>query len=407
MTTPTPQGEEKPLVMSLGDEECRVRLDDDGYLERVQRIVCLDYGVHLYAAAKNPRDDDKVAPYQPGYMKLVNAMGGTLTCPPAMRDPETGRAVANPRIETYKGTGTIRFVTATAVCMVPNPVTGQMVASIGTITVDAEHILREVLLGIGRDDCVQILSQEEIDELKADGTWRKEYRGWSVLPLTPPYAMICANMGKEGVRTAFKNFLNQSKTIRQLASSKAERLAADHNPITRMVMLYGDLNIRRNADGHEVGRFTRVPCVAWVRRDTDYLRNTAEALALRGEADGVGQLLITEADASEELANLATNPDAALEQDAASLLAETGAAEGETNERDVQAVTPPLSFEEQLLNDLLRDADDLERTTTLGVAELNEVRGTVAGGRAPTAMGIEQLEAYVEALKEHQPTGEE
>jgi len=185
----------------LGDEHVAVQLDQDGYITRIKRRIRLDYGPHIYAACRpgSENADTKVMPYQPGYMRLVEGMGGQLTCPPAIKDPVSGEYVENPRVVCYDGTSIIRSVTATAVCVVPNPTTGQLVASVQTITQDAEHILRQALLKIPR--------------------------GWTVIPLTPPYAMICANFKDPAVRTAFSTFQDQSATIRQRACTKAERLA--------------------------------------------------------------------------------------------------------------------------------------------------------------------------------------
>lgn len=271
--------------MTLGADEVRVRLDEDGYLKRIQRTVQLDFGVDLYCAARTPKDTDKVMPYQPGYMKLVAAMGGQLTCPPTMRDPETGAARPNPIVETYPDTGIIRRVAATAVCVVPNPMTGELVASMQTIVVDTEQILRQALLNIDRDDCVKVVAQDDIDEMRAAG----ELRGWSVFPLAPPFAYIIANNAKKGVREALQTFMQQSATARQRACSKAERLAADHNPVTRMVWEYADLTREVDEQGNLLrAPYVRVPVVAWVEmRDRSAMRSMSEALAAQGKVAGI------------------------------------------------------------------------------------------------------------------------
>jgi hypothetical protein len=199
-------------------------------------------------------------------MKLVAGMGGQLKCPPAILDPITGKWQANPQVETYEGTGIIRRVTATAVCVVPNPSTGQLTASVQTLTVDAEQVLRQALLKIQRDDAVKVMSLEEVGEERKAGN----LKGWTVIPLTPPFAMICANFKSQDVREAFQTFQNQSATIRQRACSKAERLACDHNPITRMVWEYGSLTFLYGPEDKDGNTwlteppFKAVPVVAWV-----------------------------------------------------------------------------------------------------------------------------------------------
>lgn len=287
--TNAPVREGQRAIAVIRGEEIPVRVDDDGYLIAVRRIVRLNYGTELYSATGRPTADDKVMPYQPGYMKLVDAMGGQLGCPPAIRNPETGKMEANPQVETYPGTGIIRFVKAAAVCIVPNPQTGQLVASTQTIVVDAEHELRQALLKINREECVRILSDEDVAEEKAAG----KLKGWAVFPLTPPYANICANMAQGGVREVLQTFQNLSKTIRQRACSKAERLVCDHNPVTRRTWAFGELGTPLNDEGQRCGPlFMDVPVVAWVQEhDRRRLQRIINQLAQTGASDAVAQMV--------------------------------------------------------------------------------------------------------------------
>jgi len=278
-TTQTPM---RKALMTLGDEHVAVRLDDAGFLRRVTRKVRLQYGTELYCAARPGSETvtEKVAPYQPGYMKLVAAMGGQLVCPPTVRDPETGAPRANPLVEAHPDTGIIRRVTATAVCAVRNPMTGEPVVSVQTIVYDSEHVLRQALMKIA-DPAVQIMSAEEVAEERAAGN----LKGHAILPLAPPYAMIVANMKMDSVRNAWSTFMNQSATARQRACSKAERLAADHNPVTRMTLSFGQLTPELDAQGNVCGpSYTDVTAVAWVEQhDHGAMTRLIEQLSRLGE----------------------------------------------------------------------------------------------------------------------------
>lgn len=239
VATPAPLAPQRRAVITLHNQQVAVRLDADGFLRRVERRIKLLFGTELYSACKGtPGNEEKVMPYQPGYMKLVAAMGGQLLCPPAVRDPVSGEMRANPIVETYPGSGIVRAVTATAIAAVRDEVTGEWHASIQTIRVDAEHVLRQALLKINREDCVRIMSDEEISEERRSGG---SLKGWTVIPLTPPFANIVANFKMEGVRDAFSTFTNMGATLRQRACTKAERLACDHNPVLRRVWTYGEL----------------------------------------------------------------------------------------------------------------------------------------------------------------------
>jgi hypothetical protein len=288
-------------LVRISGEQLAVRLDADGFLTRVERTVRLHLGTELYCAAKAPTNDDKVQPYQPGYMALVSAMGGELACPPVMRDPVTGDARPNPLVEVHPGTGIIRRVSATAVCVVPDPSTGALHASVQTIVVDAEHVLRQALLKMDRADDVVLLSEEDIAADKAAG----KLRGWAPIPLAPPHVYIVANLASAKVREAFQTFQNQSATMRQRACSKAERLAADHNPVTRRTWRFGNLNfpaVTKEKDGTMTTAAPYVPyidvaVVAWVtRRGKGEMDGILRALSTLGQHDGVSSVIVSSED---------------------------------------------------------------------------------------------------------------
>lgn len=288
----TPGTTERKALIVLGDEQVAVRIDADGFMTKAQRQVRLAYGTDLYAATPSPRPSDKVMPYQPGYMKIVHAMGGQLTCPPVVRDPVTGQPRANPYVEFYPGTSIVRSVTATAVCAVRNPVTGAWHVSVQTVTQDAEHMLRQKLMNMERDDLVRYLTAEEWDAEKAAG----KAGGWYPLQLGAGIVLV-ANLKAGGVRDAIRDFQNAGQTLRQRACSKAERLAADHNPVTRRVWTYEQLRrvTTRGEDGKvvDVGpRYVEVTCVAWVdHRDQRAMEAFVASLAAHEEVDGVAELV--------------------------------------------------------------------------------------------------------------------
>lgn len=285
---PRPVNHPQALVVQLGD---------GGFLQRVERKVRLLFGVDLYAAVKgDPKLTDKVQPFQPGYMKLVAAMGGDLLCPPVTRDPVSGQPVANPQVVCYPGTDLIKSVRATAVCVVPNPQTGKLHPSVQTITLDAEFVLRQALLKIEQEEVVRLLSQEDVDAEKAAG----KLVGWTVYPVTPPHVFLAANLRKAGVRDAIQTLQNLSGTIRQRACSKAERLAADHNPVLRWTTTYGDLLRDLEVDGRRVDGvaiadtdtvtanakkwavvspvYAEFECISWVRHED---RSEVDAMLAR------------------------------------------------------------------------------------------------------------------------------
>lgn len=269
--------DESKGMMVLGDEQVAVKTRG-GFLTRVQRKVRLQYGTEVYAATPSPKPDSKCTPFQPGYMKLVAAMGGHLVCPPAVRDPSTGEVRPNPLVETIEGTGKIRRVTATAVCAVRNPVTGDPVVSTQTIVVDVETVLRQALLKmLEREDLARMVHRDDWPELR-----KTELKGWISYRFDAEH-LIAADPRKAGVRDALATFEQQSATARQRACSKAERLAADHNPITRMSWEYGQL--RRPTGGGPP--YTEVSVVAWVEHGDDELSAFMGKLGGRSPASAV------------------------------------------------------------------------------------------------------------------------
>lgn len=293
IATPSIPAPQRRAVITLNNQQVAVRIDADGFLRRIVRPFRLQYGTELYCAEKNPGPTSKVMPYQPGYMKLVAAMGGQLLCPPAVRDPVTGEMRANPIVETYPGSGIVRAVTATAIAAVRDEVTGEWHASIQTIRVDAEHVLRQALMKINREDCVRIMSDEEIAEERRGGT----LKGWTVIPLTPPFANIVANFKMEGVRDAFSTFTNLGATLRQRACTKAERLACDHNPGLRRVWEFAELTTPRNAEGGQIAAaFIEFPVTTWVetrgKPEMDaFIAQLAAMQDVAGVTSVVGQLV--------------------------------------------------------------------------------------------------------------------
>lgn len=288
---PAPIPAERNALMVLDDKQVAIKIDREGFLTRVRHTIRLEYGPHLYAACKpgQEKPDTKVAIYQPGYMRYVQALGGQLTCPPAMRDPVTGETRANPIIETYEGSGLIRRVTATGVCAVRNPQTGEWVASVQTVTFDCEHVLRQKLLNMSaeRDDAVRVVSKDDLDDMRAAG----ELKGWSVIPLAPPFSYIVANMRNPVVREAWSDFMNLAQTARQRTCSKAERLAADHNPVVRRAWMFGELKL--TASGLP---YADIPIVTWVEhRGKQAIEDFINSLARDGAADGVSQVIVGEA----------------------------------------------------------------------------------------------------------------
>lgn len=313
LTNGTPNGlalqGERRLTMRLGDENVAVRVDADGFLKRVMRKVRLYYGTDLYCASRSPNATDKVQPFQPGYMKLVAAMGGQLLVPTAVNDPLTGQKKANPEVEFYPGTGIIRRVTATALCAVRNPVTGEWHASVATQLVDGEQALRQALLKLDqRDDAVRYMTAEDFEEEK-----RGELKGWAFLPAGA--IGIAYNMRNVAVKGAYQTFTEQSATMRQRACSKAERLAADHNPVTRMTWDYGMLIFPD--DGRP---YIDVPVVSWVdHRGRTEMDAFITAMASNADgAEGVAEIVRTVSESlpdevdDEEPAEVAFTPPAPL-----------------------------------------------------------------------------------------------
>ena len=243
-------------LMRLGDQQVACRVEG-GFIVRASRKLRLFYGPELYAACKGaPGPLEKVSPFQPGYMKLAAALGGTLTVPPTVRDPVTGAPTANPIVEFVPGTSVIRSVRATAVCVARDPM-GVYHASVQTITVDAESVLRQALLKIEREEIVQILSDEDVAADKKEG----KLRGFVIVPFMPGYSLV-GKAGAQPIREALQTYNNLSATIRQRACTKAERLACDHNPVMRMTWVYGELLI--DIQEEKTGRMDRTTVAAGV-----------------------------------------------------------------------------------------------------------------------------------------------
>ena len=290
---------ERRANIMLGNERIAVRIDADGFLTRTIRTVRLTHGIELYHAGKGfPGESDKVAPFQPGYMRLVAAMGGELVCPPAIHDPLTGKMRPNPLVETTPE-GIVVRVTATAVCVVANPLTGKPHASVQTIVVDADAVLKQALLKIERDEIVQILSAEDVEEDRRE----KKLRGKLVLALTP-FSYLVVDPTKPPVREALKTFVEQAATARQRACSKAERLAADHNPITRRTWLGSQLRWNLDNEGRRYGApYADVDVVAWVEhRGRPEMDTFLQQLASGAQVEGVETVTGTHIDdGSEEI----------------------------------------------------------------------------------------------------------
>jgi hypothetical protein len=167
-----------------------------------------------------------------------------------------------------------------------------MTVSVQTIRFDAVHVLRQKLLNVSteRQDVVKILSKDDIDEMRADPA--KPLRGWSIYPLAPPFTYIVANNAKAEVRDAQRDHNNLVATATQRACSKAERLAAAHNPAVRKTWLYGALKYPRDAEGNATGpRYVEIPVVTWIEhREHGDMAEWLDRLA-RNE-DGTAQVFV-------------------------------------------------------------------------------------------------------------------
>lgn len=291
-TTLAHQGETR-ATLTLGDEQIAVRLDGDGYLSRVQRRVRLYYGPHLYAACRpgSEQPDTKVTPYQPGYMMLVEAMGGILVCPPVVQvtGPDGARRpAANPVCYSDPTSGTTYRVEATAVCLLRHPVTGQVVPSAGpTAVVDARQTLLQGLLKMtagDRQDVARMVPDDLAAELR-----QGECRGWGCAPLGFGVSVVY-NLAKAGVRDAVGDYLHLCGTIRQRAVSKAERLAADHHPLLRGRCSWRFDQLRQ--DGPR--RYVEISTVSWVEQAGRLDRQAIMASLERMGADADVQTVVEE-----------------------------------------------------------------------------------------------------------------
>jgi len=286
------QGEARATIQ-LGDEHIAVRLDGDGYLSRVQRKIRLYYGPHLYAACRpgNERPDEKVTPYQPGYMMLVEAMGGILVCPPVVQvtDDQGRRSPrANPVCFSDPSSGVTYRVEATAVCLLRHPVTGQVVPSAGpTAVVDARQALVQGLLKMTageRQDVARMVPDDLVAELRAG-----ECKGWGATALGAGITVLY-NLSKPGVRDVVGDYIHLCGTIRQRSVSKAERLAADHHPLLRGRCSWRFDQLRQ--DGPR--RYVEISTVSWVEQAGRFDRQAIMASLERMGADADVQTVVEE-----------------------------------------------------------------------------------------------------------------
>lgn len=293
MTTALARTGETRATLTLGDEQIAVRLDGDGYLSRVQRRIRLYYGPHLYAACRPGAEqaDTKVTPYQPGYMMLVEAMGGILVVPPVVQATEedgTRKPRPNPTCHTDPRSGITYRVEATAVCLLRHPVTGQVVPSAGpTSVVDARQTLLQGLLKMtagDRQDVARMVPDDLVDELR-----KGECKGWGVTPLGGGISVVY-NLSKAGVRDVVQDYLHLCGTIRQRAVSKAERLAADHHPLLRGRCSWRWDQLRQ--DGPR--RYVEISTVSWVETAGRFDRQAIMTSLERMGADADVQTVVEE-----------------------------------------------------------------------------------------------------------------
>lgn len=222
-------------LINLGQHQLAVKIEGGISVASIRKVR-LSYGTHLYCASKSPKAEDKVVPYQPGYMALVAAMGGKLMVPPTVRDPVSGEIVANPRIKYAEGTAMIESISATAVCLVRDSI-GNWHHNAMTVVIDAELMLRQVLVKLlAREDIVKTIPARRLEKMEESG----ELDGWIVKPFLSGY-YIAGKVSAGAIIEALQDQVNQSKNIRQTACSKAERLVCDHNPVLRMSWLFGEL----------------------------------------------------------------------------------------------------------------------------------------------------------------------
>lgn len=297
---------ETKAMLQLGQDQVIMRLDDEGLVKSTRILVKLHFGTDLYAASRGvPADHEKVMPFQPGYMKMVFAAGGTLVVPPVVVNADGVRS-DNPKVNYAGKTRIIESVEATALCVMPNPLTGRPVVSVQTIVVDCATVLRQALMKIQSTEVVQILSPEDAAEMKAAGG----LKGWICVPLSP-FADIWADATKAAVREAMGTYTQQSATARQRACSKAERLACDHNPVTRRTWTYGDLLAQRRKDGsiiENAPRYIEVPMVSFQALpagELEALQNRLHSMSRAGTADVVSSV----ADASWEEDDIDNEPE--------------------------------------------------------------------------------------------------
>lgn len=233
----------------IGADDMLVTLDDGGCLRRVESKLRLFYGTHLYAACAPGREkpDTKVEPFQPGAMAEVHARGGQLFCPPAVTD-HAGVSRPNPYVETDPRTGTTFRSTATAVCFVPNPLTGAPVVSVMSAVVDIRNQFVQSIQKLATSEQNGIIVPDEfVNDARAE---KPERRYWAAIPVGPGLTLLYNQMCA-AAREAIQDYTNASLTIRQRSQSKAERLTAAHNPVTRHSWQMADLWVDWKVRGKE------------------------------------------------------------------------------------------------------------------------------------------------------------
>lgn len=289
MTTALSPTTTNKALITLGDEQVVVRLDDEGCLERYQRKVRLFYGPHLYAACKpgNERPDEKIVPYQPGYSAIVEAMSGILFCPPVWHEAD-GTTSPNPRLSVDERSGIAYRSEARAVCVLRHPITGALVPSVGHVIVDARLQFQQALLKINREDVVRLVADDQADDLRAG-----DCKGWLAQP-TGAGLTILANLRTEGVREKLQDYLHLTGTLLQRSVTKAERLAADHHPFLRGRCIWRWDQLRQEGgtkqeDGRVVGgrRYVEMAVAGWVEQahgfDRRRLSDLLEAVASQAD----------------------------------------------------------------------------------------------------------------------------
>ena len=282
----------KKALMKFGNEEVLIRFGDDGCLKKTLRKVRLVFGTHIYCAKRNPGPDDKCQPYSPGYRVLVEAMSGQLLCPPITRDPSTGASRENPLLEYDEDTGAPYRCTATGMAAVRNPVTGEWSVSFQTVIQDARHVFVQALLKkVDHHRRAWIVPSDMAAELRAElNAERDEKTGrrcgiWGAMRMGNGNVVVYNNMSSD-VQEAHSTYANQIATLRQRTASKAERLAADHNPVLSRTWHMRDLK----QAGED--RYLEEHVIAHTElHDRTALENFMARVATEGQIDGVERVV--------------------------------------------------------------------------------------------------------------------